>query len=52
MIEPVILGGGKRLFPDDGVLRGLELVSSTTSSTGVQICNTSVRRPREGDRIQ
>jgi dihydrofolate reductase len=38
MIEPVILGGGKRLFPDDGVLRGLELVSSTTSSTGVQIC--------------
>lgn len=37
MIEPVILGGGKRLFPDDGVLRGLELVSSTTSSTGVQI---------------
>ena len=38
MIEPVILGGGKRLFPDDGVLRGLELVSSSTSSTGVQIC--------------
>jgi dihydrofolate reductase len=43
MIEPVILGGGKRLFPDDGVLRGLELVSSTTSSTGVQICK--YRRP-------
>jgi dihydrofolate reductase len=38
MIEPIILGGGKRLFPDDGVLRGLELVSSITSSTGVQIC--------------
>lgn len=38
MIEPVILGGGKRLFPDDGVLRGLELVSTTTSSTGVQVC--------------
>ena len=38
MIEPVILGGGKRLFPDDSVLRALELVSSTTSSTGVQIC--------------
>jgi dihydrofolate reductase len=38
MIEPVILGGGKRLFPDDGVLRGLELVSITTSSTGVHIC--------------
>ncbi len=38
MIEPVVLGGGKRLFPEDGVLRGLELVSSTTASTGVQIC--------------
>ncbi len=38
MIEPVILGGGKRLFPEDGVLRGFELVSSTTASTGVQIC--------------
>jgi dihydrofolate reductase len=38
MIEPVVLGGGKRLFPDDGVLRRLELVSNTTSSTGVQIC--------------
>ncbi len=38
MIEPVILGGGKRLFPEDGELRGLELVSSTTASTGVQIC--------------
>jgi dihydrofolate reductase len=37
MIEPVILGGGKRLFPEDGALRGLELVSSATSKTGVQI---------------
>jgi dihydrofolate reductase len=38
MIEPVILGGGKRLFPEDGTLRGFELVSATTSRTGVQIC--------------
>ena len=38
MIEPVILGGGKRLFPNDGVLRGLELVFTTTAKTGVQIC--------------
>ena len=43
MIEPVVLGGGKRLFPNDGALRGLELVSSTTASTGVQICK--YRRP-------
>jgi len=38
MIEPVVLGGGKRLFPDDGRSRPLELVSTTTSGTGVQIC--------------
>jgi dihydrofolate reductase len=38
MIEPIVLGGGKRLFPDDGNARPLELVSSSTSGTGVQIC--------------
>ena len=38
MIEPIILGGGKRLFPNDGTARPLELVSATTASTGVQIC--------------
>ena len=38
MIEPVVLGGGKRLFPEDGTLRGLELVSTTLSKTGVHIC--------------
>ncbi len=38
MIEPVILGGGKRLFPDDNTMRSLELVDSTTSPTGVHIC--------------
>jgi dihydrofolate reductase len=38
MIEPVILGGGKRLFPDDGRVRTLELVASSVSKTGVHIC--------------
>jgi dihydrofolate reductase len=38
MIEPILLGGGKRLFPDDGKKRPLKLVSVTTASTGVQIC--------------
>ena len=38
MIEPILLGGGKRLFPDDGRARPLELVSTTISSTGVHIC--------------
>ena len=38
MIEPILLGGGKRLFPDDGQARPLELVSTITASTGVLIC--------------
>jgi dihydrofolate reductase len=37
MIEPVLLGGGKRIFPDDGALRTLELVSTSTSGTGVNV---------------
>jgi dihydrofolate reductase len=38
MIEPVLLGGGKRLFPADGRARPLELFSTTTAATGVLIC--------------
>ncbi|MDQ6728367.1 MAG: dihydrofolate reductase family protein [Actinomycetota bacterium] len=38
MIEPIVLGGGKRLFPADGTSRPVELVSTTTSATGVLIC--------------
>lgn len=38
MIEPVILGGGKTIFPGDGELRTLELVSNVTSGTGVHVC--------------
>jgi dihydrofolate reductase len=42
LIMPVILGGGKTIFPDDGALRTLELVSTVTSGTGV---NVSTYRP-------
>src|SRR4051812_46435308 len=38
MIEPILLGGGKRIFPEDGAARPLELVSVTTAKTGVLIC--------------
>jgi dihydrofolate reductase len=38
MLEPITLGGGKRLFPDDGAARPLELVSVTQANTGVLIC--------------
>jgi dihydrofolate reductase len=38
MIEPIILGGGKSIFPDDGTARPLQLVRSVTTGTGVQVC--------------
>jgi dihydrofolate reductase len=45
MIQPILLGGGKRAFPEDGHARPLELVSTTTASTGVLICTY---RPARG----
>ena len=37
-IEPITLGGGKTLFPNDGEARRFELVSAETTATGVQVC--------------
>jgi dihydrofolate reductase len=34
MIDPVVLGGGKRVFPGDGTLRPLQLVDSAVTTTG------------------
>jgi dihydrofolate reductase len=38
LLEPVLLGGGKSVFPTDGELRPLELVSASTTDTGVLCC--------------
>lgn len=38
MIEPILLGGGKSLFPTDGQAHPLELVDVTTAKTGVLVC--------------
>ena len=38
LIEPIILGGGKSIFPTGGQARPLELVSVEQASTGVLIC--------------
>lgn len=46
MIEPVILGGGKTIFPDDGAMHPLELVGTVTSKTGVHV---STYRPSAED---
>lgn len=45
MIEPILLGGGKRVLPEDDRARRLELVSTTTTGTGVLICTY---RPARG----
>ncbi|MEU6868969.1 dihydrofolate reductase family protein [Streptomyces sp. NPDC046876] len=37
-VMPVLLGGGKTIYPADGALRTLELVSAVTSPMGVQVC--------------
>jgi dihydrofolate reductase len=34
MIDPLVVGGGKRLFRDDGALRSLRLVDSQVTTTG------------------
>ena len=38
MLEPILLGGGKTIFPNDGRARPLDLVSVTQAKTGVLIC--------------
>ncbi|MFP5328487.1 MAG: dihydrofolate reductase family protein [Acidimicrobiia bacterium] len=38
MIEPVLLGGGKSIYPRDGRARPLELVSVAQAKTGVLVC--------------
>lgn len=37
MIDPLLVGGGKRLFPSDGALRPLELVDSEVTTTGATL---------------
>jgi dihydrofolate reductase len=34
MIDPLVIGGGKRLFPEDGALNELKLIDSETTKTG------------------
>ncbi|WP_328962131.1 dihydrofolate reductase family protein [Streptomyces virginiae] len=38
MVMPVLLGGGKSIFPTDGGLHTLELVSTAISPAGVHVC--------------
>ncbi|HVM17506.1 MAG TPA: dihydrofolate reductase family protein [Gaiellaceae bacterium] len=44
LLEPILLGGGKRIFPEDGRARPLELVSVERAATGVLICTYRPQR--------
>jgi dihydrofolate reductase len=37
-LEPILVGGGKRLWPQDGAARKLELVSAVPCATGTVMC--------------
>lgn len=37
MIDPIVVGGGKRLFRDDGLLRSLRLIEGQLTTTGAII---------------
>ncbi len=37
MIDPIVLGGGKRVFRDDGTLRRLRVTQSQITSTGAML---------------
>jgi dihydrofolate reductase len=45
MLDPVTLGGGKRIFRDDGLLRALRLVDSEVTKTGAILATYA---PAEG----
>ena len=44
MLEPVLLGGGKSIFPTSGHRRPLELVSAETTGTGVVMLSYRAQR--------
>jgi dihydrofolate reductase len=44
MIDPLLLGGGKRIFPDDGALRRLRLLDSKVTTTGAILATYAIDR--------
>jgi riboflavin biosynthesis pyrimidine reductase len=48
MMAPVLLGGGRSIFPADGAQRQLKLLSLTTTSTGAFVCRLQPERAAPG----
>jgi RibD C-terminal domain len=44
MIDPLVLGGGKRIFPDGGVGRPLRLLDSQVTTTGAIVATYAAAR--------
>ena len=44
MIDPIVVGGGKRIFRDDGVLRSMRLLDHQVTSTGAMLATYTVDR--------
>jgi dihydrofolate reductase len=49
MIDPVVVGGGKRIFGDDGVLRPLRLVDGQVTTTGAILATYAPEHRNEGE---
>lgn len=45
MIDPLVVGGGKRLFDDDGALRALRLLDSQATITGAILASYACPSP-------
>ena len=45
LIHPLVLGAGRRLFPDGGAFAALRLVATRTTSTGVVIATYQLAEP-------
>jgi dihydrofolate reductase len=48
LIHPLVLGSGRRLFPDGGAFAALRLVGTKTTATGVVIATYQPAKPTEG----
>jgi len=47
MIDPLVVGGGKRIFGDDGALRPLRLVDSRVTTTGAILATYAPAKPKK-----
>jgi dihydrofolate reductase len=45
MIDPLVLGGGKRVFAEDGIKRPMQLLDSTVTTTGAILATYALTSP-------